>query len=425
MKTQAAVGLVLAWVGTVATAYWVGGAGQPGGPQMPWKTKAPGAGAVASSLGVSAGTKTGTPWVQKGDKDNAGATQGGSKAALDRLMATGSMKDMVERTKVFLDCLGQLDAEGLAAAAKWLDDQPGEGRGPGRFGDRMLETLLLNTWGKKDPEAALAWTEERGGFGNFAVLSAWAEIDPQKAAAWAVANPSENRGPGGFGGRGGPGGGENENWNMLGVVSGALKGDPGAAVNLVQSMSEGRIRNQALDMVIDELYRTNPQAAKDLAAKMTDETMKASAAERVANRMAQTDPTQAMTYATALPAGESRSRAIAEVVDEWAQNDPDAVGQWLNQQPKSTETDQARRTYSMEIRRTDPEAAVAWANTITDDAQREQAVMRVAFDWLRRDEAAAKAWIESQPNASEALKNMATQPRRPWMQGGGRRGGGQ
>ena len=393
---------------------------------------------MASSLGVSAGTKTGTPWVQKGDKDNAGATQGGSKAALDRLMATGSMKDMVERTKVFLDCLGQLDAEGLAAAAKWLDDQPGEGRGPGRFGDRMLETLLLNTWGKKDPEAALAWTKERGGFGNFAVLSAWAEIDPQKAAAWAVANPSENRGPGGFGGRGGPGGGENENWNMLGVVSGALKGDPGAAVNLVQSMSEGRIRNQALDMVIDELYRTNPQDAKDLAAKMTDEAMKASVVERVANRMAREDPAQAIAYAMALPAGAAgRTQAIAEVVDEWAESDPDAAGQWLNQQPKSAETDEARRNYAMEIRRTDPEAAVAWANTITDDAQREQTVMRVALDWMRRDQEAAKAWVESQPNASEALKNMVNRPVPRWGGGaapgapgmppraGGRRGGGQ
>ena len=390
---------------------------------------------MASSPGVSAGTKGGTPWAQKSDKPEAGPE--GAKSALDRLKSTASMKDMVDRTRVFLDCLDQLDSEGLAAAATWLAEQPGEGRvgGPGRFGDRMLETLLMNTWGKKDPEAALAWSKERGGLGNFTVLSAWAEIDPQKAAAWAVANPSENRGPRG---RGGPGGGENENWNMLGVVSGALRGDPGAAVNLVQSMSEGRIRNQALDMVIDELYRTNPQDAKDLAAKMTDEAMKASVVERVANRMAREDPAQAIAYAMALPAGAAgRTQAIAEVVDEWAESDPDAAGQWLNQQPKSAETDEARRNYAMEIRRTDPEAAVAWANTITDDAQREQTVMRVALDWMRRDQEAAKAWVESQPNASEALKNMVNRPVPRWGGGaapgapgmppraGGRRGGGQ
>lgn len=394
----------LAWAGTVAGAYYLGGRGD--------SLTTGGAGVTgSSSMDVSGSTGGGVsraPWTGGSGSDRPAQVVGGpdeQSVLLSRLKSAVGITNALERQKAFIAALEGMDSASYAEAAKWLEEND-----QGMAG-RLQNMLLMYAWGKKDPEGALAWIaedSERGGGGS--VLTAWAEDDPVKAAEWAMANPST----GGWGRRwGGGDDGRTENWNMISVINGATRTNPALAAQLVEGMEFGRARGAALDTVLDTYWRSNPTAAQQWAQSLTDERLRNGATTRVARRMADDDPQSAARWAIQQSDPSVRAAATEGVIERWARRDADAAGAWLNSLPKGAESDGPRSAFANAISRTDPEAAMAWAGTVANEEARVRAIGQVARDWMRQDADAARNYITTQPNIPEQLRNRV-------LEGGGR-----
>lgn len=385
MKKPTLTAIAVFWLLTVAGAFYIGqqrsspdAAGTSG-----QSTKPATSGSVAVSTGSggsSVNVKPSSPWSVGG---TAGATAESSARALAQLKASFSNPNSLERQKAFLDSLDGLDNDGFKEAHQLLRSQDDWGS------SRYQSMMLFYAWGRKDPEAALAYTAEVGSDrANFSILSSWAEVAPSKAIEWAKANApvDENGNPG-------------ENWNMVGAIHGLARVDLGQAANAIESMNFGEARGRALDVVFDRLWKEDPDQAKSWVNGLSDERLQSGAAQRVADRLADSDPKVAAAWIDSLSQPQAKARAAAGIIEKWSGQDPNATGEWVNRSfPASPENDRVREAFAYSIDNRDPQSSLAWAATITDQGRRDETVSRIARDWLRRDTQNARAVLESMPN---------------------------
>lgn len=382
------------WIVSVAAAYFAGsqtvGTSHSGGKSAAISsgTGIPG-GTMESSSGSPGSTsgfrESSAPWSAVG-KDKSGANS--SESALSRLRAALANPNAIERSQGFLGALEGLDNEGMKEAMELINAQ-GDWSG-GRYQTMML----MYAWGRKDPEAALAYNKETGNErSSFSVLSSWAEVSPDNAMAWAKANaPVDENGQSG------------ENWSMVGVVHGLLKADTGKAAQAVESMGFGQARARALDVVMEKLWKEDPASAQNWVKSIADVRLRGGAAERVAERMAESDPAKAADWIATLSDASSKARAAAGIIENWSGKDPNAAGEWINSNfPVGPESDRPRENFAYSIDRRDPQSSLAWAATISDQRLREETIIRISLDWLRRDAQNARTILENTPNLPQGL----------------------
>lgn len=391
MKKPTLTAIAGFWLITLAGAYYIGQqnqtsalAGTSAKTTIQPNGSSPGTGGVSST---TVGLANSSPW-----KNGTAASGGGesSSDALARLRASFSNPNAIERNQAFLAALDGLDNEGFKEAYETLRSQDDGGAG------RFQAMMLFYAWGRKDPEAALAYTKETGNDrANFAVLSSWAEVAPTRAIDWAKANaPVDDEGN------------PRDNWNMVGVISGLSRTDLGMAANALETMNFGEARGRALDTVFDRMWRTDPEQAKNWVNTLGDERLKAGAAERVADRLADSDPAAAAAWVQTLPQSSARAQAAASIVEEWSGRDPNATGEWVNNEfPAGAENDRVREAFAYSIDNRDPQSSLAWAATITDQRRREETISRISRDWLRRDTENARAILSTMPDLPASVRD--------------------
>lgn len=385
MKKNTLTAIAGFWLITIAGAYYIGQQNQ---------TAAVSASGAKGSLVATSNSDRGSadansPSLQVADSSpwkNGGAAGGVGESpaqALARLRASFSNLNAIERNQAFLAALDGLDNEGFKEAYELIRAQDEGGAG------RYQSMMLFYAWGRKDPEAALAYTKESGNErANFAVLSSWAEVAPTRAIDWAKANAPVDE-------QGNP----RDNWNMVGVISGLSRTDLGLAANALEGMNFGEARGRALDTVFDRMWKQDPEQAKNWVSSLGDERLKAGAAERVADRLADSDPAAAAAWVETLPQSPARAQAAASIIEEWSGRDPNATGEWVNNQfPAGAENDRVREAFAYSIDNRDPQSSLAWAATITDQRRREETLSRISRDWLRRDADNARAVLSTMPD---------------------------
>lgn len=391
MKKPTLTAIAGFWLLTVAGAYYLGQqtptdastsqaskSGQSGATGVVGFSTGPGA--------VSLEPKPPAPWSASA---NGSASTGDSVQALARLKASFANPNSLERQKEFLEALELLDNEGFKEAHQLLRSQDDWGS------SRYQSMMLFYAWGRKDPEAALAYTAEVGSErANFSILSSWAEVAPSKAVEWAKANApvDENGNPG-------------DNWNLVGAIHGLAKVDVGQAAEVVESMNFGEARGRALDVVFEKLWKQDADQTKAWVNGIADERLQAGAAQRVADRLAESDPKVAATWIESLTQPQAKARAAASIIEKWSGQDPNATGEWVNRNfPANADNDRVREAFAYSIDNRDPQSSLAWAATITDQGRRDETLSRIARDWLRRDAQNARAVLETLPNLPENVK---------------------
>lgn len=391
MKKHTLPVIVGLWAATVAAAYFAGHNNNaiPAGQG----TANPARSGDARSLGsdgrggpITTETKNAGPW--QAGQETGGATT--PARALAAMRAALDNPNALERTRAVLAALDNLDSDGMKQAYEMIRAQD-DG-----MAARMQTMLLMYAWGRKDPEAALAFNKENGSErGTFTVLSSWAQVSPDKAIAWAQASANKDD-------QGNPSG---DNWAMVGVVNGLVKSDLGKAAQALQMMNRSNARGEALDMVLDSMSKSDPAGVREWVGKIADPVLREGAAERLGRKLAQSDPSQAAAWVATLPDAASKSRAAGGVLEHWAQTDPNAAGEWVKSSfPAGPASDGPREIFSMMIEGQDPQSALAWAGTISDQARREGAMREIARNWVRREGDAARAVLQQTPNLPEAVR---------------------
>jgi hypothetical protein len=385
MKKPTLTAIAGFWLLTVAGAFYLGQQ-RPEGDAVQAASKAGQGGSsnVVSLSGGAAGSsvdsKSASPWspAGKGNADGEGSAQ-----ALAKLKAAFANPNAIERQKDFLAALDGLDNEGFKEAHQILRSQDDWGS------SRYQSMMLFYAWGRKDPEAALAYTAEVGSErANFSILSSWAEVAPSKAIEWAKANAprDENGNP-------------EENWNMVGAIHGLAKMDVGQAATALESMNFGEARGRALDVVFERMWKQDAEQTKAWINGIADERLQAGAAQRVADRLADSDPKVAASWIESLTQPQAKARAAAGIIEKWSGQDPNATGEWVNRNfPATPENDRVREAFAYSIDNRDPQSSLAWAATITDQGRRDETISRIARHWLRRDTQNARAVLEAMPN---------------------------
>lgn len=391
MKTHTLPLTLGLWAATVAGAYFIGMQNRNDSLDVAEAgTAAVGRVSTSTSGGahvpVTVDGTAGAPW--RADKDSPSMP---SAQAIANVRAAIDNPNMIERTRAILGALEGLDNDGMKQAYELIRTQE-DG-----MAARAQGMLLMYAWGRKDPEAALAFNKENGSErGSFSVLSSWAQVSPDKAIAWALADAQKDE-QGNLAG---------DNWSMVGVVHGLTKSDLGKAAEALQTMNRSNARGEALDMVVEKFARTDPDGMRGWVATISDPVLRAGAAERVGRRLAESDPAQAATWAATLPDAQSKSRAAESVIQRWAQTDPNAAGEWIKATfPVGSESDVPRESFAKMIDGVDPQSALAWAGTISNQERRDAVISSIARDWLRREGDAARAVLQNTPNLPEGVRS--------------------
>jgi hypothetical protein len=283
--------------------------------------------------------------------------------------------------------------------------------------DQML-SMIATSFGRTDPQAALAWAQSLSPPSPSAVanvLAGLARVDPDRAIdlAFELLDTGNQRGSGPF--------------TSL-MMNGALDAEHTAKVadRLLAGPSNSR---QALQMLTQQWAQREPHdAARWLLAKGSAAPRTAFA--QAAIYLARTDPAAATAYVDSVPL-EMRATWISSVAEGYSQTDPRAAASWIAQhrgQPgydaglaviasRTARTDvsaaarlfdavnaaeapdapSAAQSIAATWARQDPRAAATWAGAIADDGARSTAIAAVAGQWASRDAAGARGWALGLP----------------------------
>lgn len=439
-QRKAAVGIGLLWVGSMAAAFWVGQAWVPVDVRIANRMVTGDAGGQSSSSGSrSLGTLFPTEEGEGVWSESQGGGGGSALGAFSRL--AGAPGDSALWDEALMQ-LGRLNPADISSALDMLSKLP-EGR---RRNAMMFE--LLQRWGKSDPAAALEYA------GNVEsmrlryqalerVLSGWATQDPVAAMAWldehsgseslrtfqrqfmAIVNGYAEKDPvGAF----------NYALNLpenlrsdrqmkamalnRSIESLLAKGEVQTAMNLVQNLPEGNIRNQALNQFVGEWARQDPQAALKWTEALSNEGDQRMLRRSLMRSWAETDPQSAANWLAQQNVPESdMAGLVTGLIARWSEYDTEASAQWLNQMPPSPEIDRAVAVYTAQVAADDPEGAMSWAVSITDENLRNRLMSRVASEWKEADPESFNRYLQD-ANLDPAVKEMLQNTRA----GGGRRG---
>ena len=297
----------------------------------------------------------------------------------------------VVRVQAFAELLANPNQESIEAAIEAYEKLP---EGPGRFSELRM---IAFSWAQVDPEGAMEWSRELGGFeqriGSGAVMDSWSRSDPDGAIAWAKEN---------FEGE--------DNPYFIGIINGMSETDMVGATELMTTMPYGRSRGRAASILLERSWTQGEEVAMSWAEElpegslqkyayaeigkkiaredldravewvdtMDESEIKTQVSEDVAERWARESPEAAADWVTRMPEGEARSESMEEVVSQWARKDPSATAEWLDTFPRGELMDEPIQRFVREVVRKDPEIAMAWAEEIVNEERKERSVSEVA-----------------------------------------------
>ncbi|MEI7909776.1 MAG: hypothetical protein WCK77_09095 [Verrucomicrobiota bacterium] len=341
-----------------------------------------------------------------------------NEPAPKRLAAIALIADPLERQAALMELLGRLAPGDFAAVAEQY-------RSIDHYGDSRGEyDLILRTWAKADPLAALTYTENQpnNGRDTSTILASWAGKDAAAAEHWALDHHT----------------GDGPNPYLVSVIRGIAAYDIGHASELAQAMPSSRERGMAVDSITRALMMQGTDAAMAFPASIQDPALRAGFVASVADRLAAKDPAQAATWLASSTDAESQTGAARSVGQALAKNDPTAATQWLQKLQPTAQAEAARGIIpvmsSDDIAKTAtwasslvgipnydkvveefvwscdnraPEQSAAWIQSVTDPDQRRRLYYSMLGEWAKRDAAAVKTWVSSNAVPADVLRRFS------------------
>jgi hypothetical protein len=287
---------------------------------------------------------------------------------------------------------------------------------------QQLLSAIATSYGRTDPDAALAWAQSLnppapGVVAN--VLAGLAREDPDRAIDLYIELLDSNANQPGVGIGFTP---------LLGNT--ALDGANTA--KLADRLLATPNRGQALQMMIQQWTQRQPhEAIRWLVAN--GNTAPRSAFGQAASQLARNDPAAAIAYVDTVPPN-MRATWLSSVADGYSQRDPRSAATWIAQYRGQAGYDAGVAAIAGRTAATDPVAAArlfesinfaeapdapqtsqrianawaqrdartaaGWASAIPDDEARAAAVGAVAGQWAARDAAAARNWTLGLPTGA-------------------------
>ncbi|MBV63704.1 MAG: hypothetical protein CMP45_04270 [Rickettsiales bacterium] len=302
---------------------------------------------------------------------------------------------------------------------------------------------VASHWGRKDPKAALAWSESlipsEQSIAVEEIVHGWARTDPTGAANYVTEIPKSRR--------------------SLDLVHATghiwAEQDQQAAIDWAMSLQDPALRQRALRGSAGVWARTDPSSASAFALEIKNPYERHGVIESVARRWSRQETKESLDWALSMQ-GEDRNRATraiieeiadhdpkqaagllseisasltsdgsggrihrdiaSEVAERWASTNPDEAAEWIADLPESQHIKrEAAQRVADRWASTNPEEAAEWAVELPEsDNIRRHAVERVADRWLKYDSLSASEWIAEMPigeardaAAGELVRNIS------------------
>ncbi len=251
-------------------------------------------------------------------------------------------------------------------------------------GDRQaVIASLAGTWGKANPQAALAWAQtlpDADATSRSAALSSivasWSKSDPAAALAFVQNSPDPTAylaaAP-----------------TLAQVMA---QTDPQAALAWANSLPAGAAKDQALSNVLVHLAQGgNFTDAWNTASGLPAGPGRDLAMSNVIAALSSSDPAKAASLLGQMDLGGANLTAVQTIATAWIQQDAQAATQWINGLPTGNQRDAAATQLVMAEIPTRPADAMALANSISGQKARVSAVLHVIKSWGKADPTAALA----------------------------------
>ena len=221
------------------------------------------------------------------------------------------------RAGAYTGLVGGMMAEDPLAATRTAKQLP-----PGEERERLMGNIA-ETWGNKDPKAALAWTNTLEGDekieANKKALNGWANKDPKAAAAHLATLPPA------------------EGDKYLGAVAGRWANrNPSEAAAWLTTQPEGDGRKEAMGSVMGLWSETEPEKASAWLVTQPTGASKDTGIVTLANSQVKSDPEAALTWAATINDPTTRALQLKANVRQWARRDAPAATQWVGSSPELT-----------------------------------------------------------------------------------------
>ena len=267
---------------------------------------------------------------------------------------------------------------------------------------------VLRVWGKNDPVAALAWSNNalagepaRTRHSQVsAIYRGYAQSNPEAAFQQAMNTEQDER----------------LRNRLLGDVIETQVENGGlmAAKLKVDLISDPQTQTNVRRRLINEWASFDPESASDYVLALGD-SAEANLKSTLVAEWAESDPAAAAAWLSKLPEDDpSIARSSAEIIQEWTRYDLTASAQWLNSLPPSPELDRAVISYTFRAAEEDPGTAMTWAQSVDNDDRRGWIMERVASRWKEEDAAGFTNYLDNSDlneEQRERLKNAQSRGR--------------
>ena len=267
---------------------------------------------------------------------------------------------------------------------------------------------VLRVWGKNDPVAALAWSNNalagepaRTRHSQVsAIYRGYAQSNPEAAFQQAMNTEQDER----------------LRNRLLGDVIETQVENGGlmAAKIKVDLVSDPQTQTNVRRRLINEWASFDPESAADYVLALGD-SAEANLKTTLVGEWAESDPAAAAAWLNKLPEDDpSIARSSAEIIQEWTRYDLTASAKWLNSLPPSPELDRAVISYTFRAAEEDPGNAMTWAQSVENDDRRGWIMERVASRWKEEDAAGFTNYLDNadlNEEQRERLKNAQSRGR--------------
>jgi hypothetical protein len=313
-------------------------------------------------------------------------------------------EDSVERIRALMSFLDKLSPSELQEAMDHLASFKLPVDRSGEF------TMLLVTWAKADPSAALAYAEENSpGSGAIrSILATWVANDPEGAIAWAKTHDA----------------GDANSPCLAGLIPSLAATDPVRATSLLAEFPRGDAFYDVIKSMVPQVLMQGDEATRQWISGTNDELIRANAVLHAVKQLAASDPRSTADWLQSMPGGKAGG-GMDEVLKTWMTQDPVAATAYYQSMPAGEARSSALngmigtldlreaaalidsnpadanhlvlQTFANRHVGAAPDLAFQYTGKIQDPEMREACYQCLVDNWLRSDRAAATAYLEFHP----------------------------
>lgn len=297
------------------------------------------------------------------------------QSALDTALLLPASRQRDRLVFELLERWGSLDPQNALAFAEGISSMEMRNRGIGQ---------VLEGWAAADPVSALNWLNQNGGeftariYGDYLedIVEGYAQNNAVSAMQYVQGLPEGTVADRRI-----------KHGAMREVINAMVEQDQiNAALDMTMAMEDGRMRNEALEEIVDEWAERDPLAAKAYIESMSDDPAYGEMQRSLLSEWAEDDPEAAAEWLSSLdPETTDQARLATSLIANWTRYDMEAAANWLNSLPQTPELDRAVGMYSMRAAQDDPAAALTWANSVSNQEQRDR-LERMILPMLREQD---------------------------------------